>query len=114
MDTAGRPGYRGSENVPVTDELTQAAIYAQLVRTAACDPDVAELSFFGFRDDGLRTGFQAGLAARGRHVARRRRRQCKAAIADAELGCAGRTVRWRARRARSSVRASRSARSERW
>ena len=61
VDTAGRPGYRGLENVPVTDEVTQAAIYGQLIREAACDPDVASLSFFGFRDDGLRTGFQAGL-----------------------------------------------------
>jgi hypothetical protein len=62
VDTAGRPGYRGPENVRVTDEVTQAAIYDQLIREAACDPDVASLSFFGYRDDGLRTGFQAGLA----------------------------------------------------
>jgi hypothetical protein len=61
VDTAGLTGYRGLENVPVTDEATQAAIYGQLIREAACDPDVASLSFFGFRDDGLRTGFQAGL-----------------------------------------------------
>lgn len=61
VDTAGRDGYRGRENVAVTDELTQAAIYGQLIREAACDPDIASLSFFGFRDDGLRTGFQAGL-----------------------------------------------------
>src|SRR4029450_6189859 len=61
VDTAGRDGYHGQENVPVTDEVTQAVIYDQLIREAACDPDVASLSFFGFRDDGLRTGFQAGL-----------------------------------------------------
>jgi hypothetical protein len=61
VDTKGRVGYRGLENVPVTDEATQAAIYGELVREAACDPDVASVSFFGFRDDGLRTGFQAGL-----------------------------------------------------
>jgi len=61
VGTAGRIGYRGLENVSVTDELTQAAIYGQLIREAACDPDVASLSFFGFRDDALRTGFQAGL-----------------------------------------------------
>ncbi len=61
VDTAGRTGYRGLENVPVTDEMTQAAIYGQIIREAACDPDVGSLSFFGFRDDGLRTGFQAGL-----------------------------------------------------
>ena len=62
VGTAGRSGYRGVENVRVTDEITQAAIYGQLVSQAACDPDVASLSFFGYRDDGLRTGFQAGLA----------------------------------------------------
>jgi hypothetical protein len=61
VDTAGRIGYHGKENVPVTDEITQASIYGQLIREAACDPEVASLSFFGFRDDGLRTGFQAGL-----------------------------------------------------
>jgi hypothetical protein len=61
VDTRGLVGYHGQENVPVTDEITQAAIYGQLIREAACDPDVASLSFFGFRDDGLRTGFQAGL-----------------------------------------------------
>jgi hypothetical protein len=61
VETQGRLGYRGIENVPVTDEATQAAIYGQLVREAACDPDVASISFFGYRDDGLRTGFQAGL-----------------------------------------------------
>ena len=61
VGTAGRPGYHGLENVAVTDEVTQASIYGQVIREAACDPDVATLSFFGFRDDGLRTGFQAGL-----------------------------------------------------
>jgi hypothetical protein len=61
VGTSGRPGYHGRENVAVTDETTQAAIYGQLIREAACDPDVASVSFFGFRDDGLRTGFQAGL-----------------------------------------------------
>jgi len=61
VSTAGRVGYHGRENVPVTTEATQAAIYGSLIREASCDPDIASLSFFGFRDDGLRTGFQAGL-----------------------------------------------------
>ena len=61
VDTSGRPGYAGKENVPVTTEATQAGIYSALVRQAACDPAVAEVNFFGFHDDGLRTGFQAGL-----------------------------------------------------
>jgi hypothetical protein len=61
VDTSGRAGYVGVENVAVTDEASQAAVYGELVRRAACDPDVAQVNVFGFRDDGLRTGFQAGL-----------------------------------------------------
>jgi hypothetical protein len=61
VDTTGRTGYAGTENVAVTDEASQAAVYGELVRRAACDPDVAQVNVFGFRDDALRTGFQAGL-----------------------------------------------------
>ena len=85
VETAGRVGYSGLENVPVTDEITQAAIYGQLIREAACDPDVASLSFFGFRDDGLRTGFQAGLE-RADGSARPSAAAVSAAIPD---GCTG-------------------------
>lgn len=60
--TTGLPGYTGVENVPVTTERMQAAVYADLVRRSACDPDVAELNFFGFYDDAARDhGFQAAL-----------------------------------------------------
>ena len=61
VDTTGLEGYDGSENVAVTSERAQAAVYGELVRRAACDPDVAQVNIFGFRDDALRTGFQAGL-----------------------------------------------------
>ena len=54
-------GYQNIENVPTTDELTQADIYTKLVRRAQCDPDVAEVNIFGFHDDGDRRGFQAAL-----------------------------------------------------
>jgi len=91
VDTAGRQGYHGKENVPVTDELTQAAIYGQLVRQASCDPDVASLSFFGYRDDGLRTGFQAGLT-RADGTARPSSATVQAAIAAAE--CAEPVPSW--------------------
>jgi hypothetical protein len=61
VGTQSLPGYTGRENVPVTDETTQAAIYAQLVQAAACDSDIAQVNFFGFYDDPRRSGFQAGL-----------------------------------------------------
>ena len=61
VDTTGHAGYTGRENVAVTNERTQAAIYGEVVRRATCDPDIAEVNIFGFRDDPLRTGFQAGL-----------------------------------------------------
>jgi hypothetical protein len=93
VDTSGRSGYQGLENVPVTDELTQAAIYDQLIRQAACDPDVAEVSFFGFRDDGLRTGFQAALQ-RTDGSARPAAAAVRAAIAETQDGCAEQELHW--------------------
>ena len=94
VETAGRAGYVGLENVPVTDEATQASIYGQLVRAAACDPDIASMSFFGFRDDGLRTGFQAGLL-RADGSSRAAADAVQVAIVDATgKGCTGALVRW--------------------
>lgn len=93
VDTSGLPGYHGLENVPVTDELTQAAIYGQVIRRAACDPAVAEVSFFGYRDDGLRTGFQAGLQ-RADGSARPAAAAVETAISETRNGCTGGEVRW--------------------
>jgi hypothetical protein len=61
VDTSGYEGYAGTENVPVTTEGHQAAVYGEVVRRADCDPDVAQVNIFGFRDDAARSGFQAGL-----------------------------------------------------
>ena len=61
VDTAGNPSYEGSENVRVTSEATQAAIYADMVRFVACDPDVAQLNFFGYYDERNRAGWQSAL-----------------------------------------------------
>jgi hypothetical protein len=93
VDTRGRAGYQGAENVPVTDELTQASIYGELIRRSACDADVAELSFFGFRDDGLRTGFQAALQ-RADGTPRPAAAAVREAIADAAAGCKGDISPW--------------------
>src|SRR5213592_680774 len=61
VDTTGVPGYTGTENVPVTDERTQALVYGQLVRMMVCQPAVAAVNLFGFVDDAKLAGFQAGL-----------------------------------------------------
>ncbi len=45
----------------MTSEEQQAAIYAELVRYVACDPDVAQLSFFGYYDERNRAGWQSAL-----------------------------------------------------
>jgi len=94
VDTAGLAGYSGRENVPVTDELTQAVIYGDLIRRAACDPDVASLSFFGFRDDGARTGFQAALQ-RLDGSPRPAAEAVRAAIAETAAGCSAPLEGWR-------------------
>lgn len=91
VDTSGREGYTGDENVPVTDEETQAGVYGALVRAAECDPDVAAVNLFGFRDDALRTGFQAGVVR-----ADGTPRPSLAAVQDAivQSACAGVGTRW--------------------
>jgi hypothetical protein len=61
VDTSGRDGYAGDENVPVADEEKQALVYGALVRATACDADIAAVNLFGFKDDAVRAGFQAGL-----------------------------------------------------
>ena len=93
VETVGRSGYAGKENVPVTTEGTQAAIYGALLRQAACDPSVAAVNFFGFRDDGLRTGFQAGLLRADGSV-RPSAETVRQAIADTAIGCTGVPVVW--------------------
>ena len=93
VGTAGRAGYTGAENVPVTDEPTQAQIYGELIRRAACDPDVAEVSFFGFRDDGSRLGFQAGLARLDGSL-RPAASAVAGAITDTAAGCATPVPAW--------------------
>jgi hypothetical protein len=93
VGTGARVGYLGAENVPVTTEAQQAAIYGALVRQAACDPSVAEVNFFGFYDDGLRTGFQAGLY-RADGSPRPAADAVRAAIAETSRGCAGDEAEW--------------------
>lgn len=95
VDTAGQSGYVGLENVPVTSERVQATFYSELVRKVACDPDVAQLNFFGFYDDQSRaTGFQAALY-RLDGVARPSAASVAAAIASSERRPCLRPSTWR-------------------
>jgi hypothetical protein len=86
VDTSELFGYSGSENVAVTDENTQAAIYRELATRALCDADIAELNFFGFYDDALRTGFQAALH-RADGTPRPALDAVKEVLAGGEAGC---------------------------
>jgi hypothetical protein len=90
VDTSGHGGYEGSENVRVTSEATQAAIYAELVRYVACDPDVAQLNFFGYYDERNRAGWQSAL----RRVDGSERPAHAAVAAAIAAGCAGGIRSW--------------------
>lgn len=89
-DKKGR--YAGGENINVTTEQTQASIYAELIKRAACDPAIAALNFFGFYDEENLAGWQAALHyADG--TARPSAASVQAAIA-ANSTCAGQQVSW--------------------
>ena len=94
VDTSTLTGYTGTENVRVTDDVTQAQVYWELVHDAACDPQIAEVNIFGFYDDSPRdSGFQAAL----NHVdgtPRASAAAVQAAIADSAAGCAGDVPWW--------------------
>jgi hypothetical protein len=98
VDTSGLPGYMGAENVPVTTEAKQAAIYGELIRRAACDPDVTEVNFFGFRDDASLKGFQSALERLDGSL-RPAAAAGAAAAAETPSGCHRRIVRWQPRSA---------------
>ena len=85
VDTSARAGYEGSENVAVTSEAAQAAIYAELVRYVACDPSVAQVNFFGYYDERDRGGWQSALRR-----ADGSERAAHAAVADAIAATGGR------------------------
>lgn len=95
VDTRGRRGYTGKENVAVTTEGRQAGLYAEVVRRAACDPDIAQVNFFGLDDDPERnTGWQAAL-----HWADGTPKLAAQAVRDViweveQHGCVGAPVAW--------------------
>jgi hypothetical protein len=90
VDTSAHGGYEGSENVRVTSEAAQAAIYAEMVRYVACDPDVAQLNFFGYYDERDRAGWQSAL----RRVDGSERAASAAVASAIAAGCDGPASAW--------------------
>ena len=97
VDTYAFDAYTGWENVKVTTEAAQAAIYDRLVRFVVCDPDIAQLNFFGYYDERDRGGWQSALrrvdgTERPAHAA------VAAAIAATGGTCRGVPRRWKPQR----------------
>ncbi|HYZ78627.1 MAG TPA: hypothetical protein VE596_14765 [Gaiellaceae bacterium] len=86
--------YYGRENVPVTNEATQAAIYGELVRRLSCDPTVTDLLFLHLVDETDLSGFQSGLE-RADGSRRPSYDAVKQAIAETQGRCLGKPSVWR-------------------
>ncbi|HEX4930649.1 MAG TPA: hypothetical protein VFV62_08050, partial [Gaiellaceae bacterium] len=93
VSTEGNGAYTGAENVKVTTEENQAAIYDQLVRFAVCDPDVAQVNIFGYWDERDRAGWQSALR-RADGSARASNAAFAAAIAATGGSCQGAMRTW--------------------
>ena len=93
VSTEGNGAYTGSENVRVTTEEAQAAIYDQLVRFAVCDPDVAQVNIFGYWDERDRGGWQSA-PRRADGSARPANAALAAAIAATGGQCQGTLRSW--------------------
>jgi len=86
--------YEGSENVPTTEEATQAQIYGGLIRYLACDRSVRSLLFFGLIDEPILDRWQAALV-RADGTRRPAYDAVKSTFAETRGGCAGRSRSWR-------------------
>ena len=106
VDTTGLEGYVGSENVPVTSELAQASVYGELVRRAACDPDVAAGQHLRLPRRRAPHRLPGGPPSRRRHAAPRGGR--RSARRSRRSTCPSAPRQWR--RARSVVGARAAAR----
>jgi len=58
---ANTPAYYGREVSAVTDEATQAANYAEMIRYLACDPSVRSVLIYRFMDDANLAQWQSGM-----------------------------------------------------
>jgi hypothetical protein len=86
--------YEGVENVPTTEEGSQAQIYGGLIRYLACDPSVRSLLFFGLIDEPILDRWQAALV-RADGTLRPAYDAVKRAYAETRGRCAGKARSWR-------------------
>ena len=94
VDTSADSAYDGVENVPVTDERNQARVYGSLVRLLGCDPSVAAVNLFGFRDEPDRAGWQAGVMRYDGSL-RPAAGALQLALEETHGGCMGALTGWR-------------------
>ncbi|MFL5931232.1 MAG: hypothetical protein ACJ75P_08245 [Gaiellaceae bacterium] len=86
--------YEGVENVPTTEEASQAQIYGGLIRYLACDPTVRSLLFFGLIDEPSLERWQAALV-RADGTPRPAYGAVKSTFAETGGRCFGSTRPWR-------------------
>jgi hypothetical protein len=86
--------YEGVENVPTTEEASQAQIYGGLIRYLACDPTVRSLLFFGLIDEPSLERWQAALV-RADGTARPAYGAVKSTFAETGGRCVGSARPWR-------------------
>ena len=86
--------YHGNENVPLTDDGNQAAIYGNLIPYLACDASVRSLLFFNMVDAPDLDGWQSGLL-RADWTRRPSYSIVKSAIDSRSTRCNRRPVVWR-------------------
>ena len=86
--------YERQENVPVTDDGHQAAMYGNLIPRLACDPAVRSILFFNMVDDSDLVGWQSGLL-RADWTQRPSYNIVRTAILSGATRCTGQPVLWR-------------------
>lgn len=91
---AASGAYSGAENVPTTDESSQATDYTDAIKLLACDPAVKSLLFFLLEDESALAGWQAGLL-RADGSARPSYGAVKSALASSHGACSGAPTVWR-------------------
>lgn len=86
--------YHGRENVAVTDDGHQAAVYGNLIPYLACDSSVRSVLFFNMVDEPDLDRWQSGLL-RADWTRRPSFNIVRSAILAGTTRCNGRPVRWR-------------------